>query len=162
MPARDRAAVENVPNWKDWAIRLAAAYDLFGNGKTALKANVGEIRRVGGAGVRRDRSTRWPAQTETRTWADLDGNRIGPRCATGTCSAPRSSAARPTSVRCRARIVPIRTLKREYNWEYGVQIQHELFPRVSVTARLSPAHLRQHRHDRQPEPEPVRLDGVDR
>ncbi len=32
----------NVPNWNDWAVRLAAAYDLFGNGKTALKANAGK------------------------------------------------------------------------------------------------------------------------
>ena len=37
VAARDRPAVENVPNWNDWAIRLAAAYDLFGTGKTASK-----------------------------------------------------------------------------------------------------------------------------
>ena len=37
---RDFAAIENVPNWNDWAIRLAGSYDLFGTGKTALKGNV--------------------------------------------------------------------------------------------------------------------------
>ena len=37
---RDFAAIENVPNWNDWAIRLAGSYDLFGTGKTALKANI--------------------------------------------------------------------------------------------------------------------------
>ncbi len=33
------AAVENVPNWKDVNPRVSVAYDLFGNGKTALKAS---------------------------------------------------------------------------------------------------------------------------
>ena len=28
-----------MPKWNDWALRLAGSYDLFGNGKTALKAN---------------------------------------------------------------------------------------------------------------------------
>src|SRR5262245_50849729 len=40
--ARNFAAVENVPNWTDWAVRFAAAYDLTGDGKTALKANAGK------------------------------------------------------------------------------------------------------------------------
>ena len=33
-------AVSNVPNWKDIDPRVAAAYDLFGDGKTAVKASV--------------------------------------------------------------------------------------------------------------------------
>ena len=30
-----------MPNWKDISPRLGAAYDLFGNGKTAIKASLG-------------------------------------------------------------------------------------------------------------------------
>ena len=40
--ARNFAEVPNVPNWNDWAVRFAAAYDLFGTGKTAIKANAGK------------------------------------------------------------------------------------------------------------------------
>ena len=40
-PARHYDGISNVPNWKDISPRLGAAYDLFGNGKTALKASFG-------------------------------------------------------------------------------------------------------------------------
>ena len=40
-PARDFGRIENVPNWKDVDPRFGVAYDLFGNGKTAVKASIG-------------------------------------------------------------------------------------------------------------------------
>lgn len=41
VPGLDFARVDDVPNWKDVSPRLGAAYNLFGNGKTAVKASVG-------------------------------------------------------------------------------------------------------------------------
>ena len=41
LPARSYAQVNNVPLWKDLNPRVGGAYDLFGNGRTALKASLG-------------------------------------------------------------------------------------------------------------------------
>ena len=37
VPARHFDAIENLPNWRNWAPRSSLVYDLFGNAKTALK-----------------------------------------------------------------------------------------------------------------------------
>ena len=52
--ARNFPAIPNVPNWNDWAVRSAGAYDLFGNGKTALKANAGKYVGLAAAGYAAD------------------------------------------------------------------------------------------------------------
>ena len=158
VPARERPAYKNVPNWKDWAIRLAAAYDLFGNGKTALKVNASKYVASAALGFAEGFNT-LTAATETRTWTDLDGNRsvldaqgnlqrneiLG-----GTANFGQASSV--------DRLDP--GLRREHNWEYGASIQHELFAARLGHGRLSSPHLRQPRRHRQPEPQPERLDDV--
>jgi hypothetical protein len=41
--ARSYAAVENIPNYKDISPRFGAVYDLFGNGKTAIRGSWGRF-----------------------------------------------------------------------------------------------------------------------
>ncbi len=62
-----------MPNWNDWAVRFAAAYDLFGNGKTALKANAGKYVAAQAAGFAQTFNG-MSGVTQTVTWTDLDRN----------------------------------------------------------------------------------------
>ncbi len=42
VPARSYPQVKDTPNWKDGTVRLAAAYDVFGDGNTAIKGSWGK------------------------------------------------------------------------------------------------------------------------
>ena len=84
VPARQFEAIENLPNWNDWAPRLAVVYDLFGNGKTAVKASVNRYNLARTTGVA---SAYNPllSQTATLQWRDVNGDDIaqGERGCTG-------------------------------------------------------------------------------
>src|SRR5262249_39624898 len=130
IAARNFPAIEDVPNWNDWSIRLAGAYDLFGNGKTALKANAGKYVASQAAGYAANFNG-MTYSTQTRPWVDLDRNgtildangNIQFNEVIGGTSNFGGITARPDP-----------SLARGYNWEYSAQVQHELRPRVSVTA----------------------------
>ena len=131
VAARDRPAVKNVPNWHDWAIRLAAAYDLFGTGKTAVKVNASKYVASAALGFAEAFNT-MTAATETRTWNDADGNR-SVLDASGRLQRNEIIGGTANFGQASGTDRPDPELKREYNWEYGATIQHELYPRVSVS-----------------------------
>jgi len=128
--ARNFAAIPNVPNWNDWAIRLAGAYDLFGTGKTALKANAGKYVAAQAAGFAQTFNGMSGATT-TVGWSDLDRN--GTILDANGNIQVNEVGARPANFgQITARPDP--ALARGYNWEYSAVIQHELMPRFSVSA----------------------------
>jgi hypothetical protein len=65
-----------VDSYKDLQPRLAATYDVFGNGKTALKANIGKYLEatITASNYGIANPTSRIAQNVTRNWTDANGN----------------------------------------------------------------------------------------
>jgi hypothetical protein len=133
-------------NWKDISPRMGAAYDLFGNAKTAVKFHLGKyMEALSSLG---DDTTLNPLQrialTTTRSWNDRGGLGINgdlvPQCnmanpdANGECG-PMANRNLGTNTVTRT-WDPDYTSgwgKRAYNWEMSLSVQQQLAPRVSVT-----------------------------
>jgi hypothetical protein len=134
-----------VANWKDINPRVGIAYDLFGNGRTALKASW--ARYVNGVGLAAGSITDnnnpeiTVGVTDTRSWTDIDKNgspydssgRIQLNELTNSATTPSFGRNIPSST-----ITDPAVLEgwgtRAYNTEISVSGQHELAPRVSVSA----------------------------
>jgi carboxypeptidase family protein len=136
VPTRDITfpEVPNVPNWKDLSPRFGVAYDLFGTGKTALKATISQYL----FGPELITFTRLAnpvgaiASNATRTWGDANGDFIPQLIELGALSASTFGTPNITT-----RYDPELLNgfgKRGYNWEFSTTIQHELIPRVGVSA----------------------------
>jgi hypothetical protein len=141
---------EGITGYNDLSPRVGAAYDLFGNGKTSLKANIGRYLHPAsnqGRYINANPSERVSTITG-RAWTDNNAN-FWPDCNILNGN-PQSPALTGSIDTCgvwadpnfgRAR--PATTLdpsilggwgSRPYDWQFGVSVQQELMPRVSVEA----------------------------
>ena len=125
-------------NWgPDTAPRFSAGYDLFGNGKTALKFSASKYYR------RYDADPFMPyadagRQTESRNWFDCDINAAGSGCSTLVLPTNNDGIAQDNEIGpgtatfgARANRNP-QNLQRQYNWEYTVGVQDQVLPRLAV------------------------------
>jgi hypothetical protein len=132
--------IDNVPNWKDVEPRVSAAYDLFGNGRTALKASAS--RSVEQDSIRYAAANNPAATVATQTaipWTDTNGNFV-PDCdllvstANGECGGyltKNFGSQNPATVYDPAILDGWGV--RPYNWEFSASVQHQIVPRVSAT-----------------------------
>ena len=129
----------NVQNWKDLSPRVGFAMDVFGNGRTAVKASV--ARYVAGqqiAVANQVNPVTALSLSDTRRWTDRDGNGL-PLDANGNIQFNElaDSTSTPTFGRdvSTTRYDPAVLEgwhKRGYNMEYTVAAQHQIAARVSV------------------------------
>jgi hypothetical protein len=136
-------------HWKDITPRMGAAYDLFGNGKTAIKFNLGKYvtaLTASNSDLDLNPLIRTTLQT-TRTWNDLlypvgdprRGN-YAPDCDL-TNPAANAECGRMDDQNFGKELFTKSFDtdlihgwgKRTYNWEMGVSVQQELLPRVGLT-----------------------------
>jgi hypothetical protein len=160
FPGASFEEADGVTGYNDITPRFGAAYDVFGNGKTALKVNMGKY--LQGASVSNlaygaNPVLRTPAGTGTfggtfapsmtRTWADTNGNFI-PDCVLENPAA--QSPATTGSIDTCGQVSNLNFAstqligatydpdllsgwgKRPSDWSLGISVQQELFPRASV------------------------------
>ncbi|MFM8535265.1 MAG: carboxypeptidase regulatory-like domain-containing protein [Acidimicrobiia bacterium] len=130
IQARNFPEIPNVPNWKDWSVRAAAAYDVFGTGKTAVKVNASKYIASAAAGFAQTFNP-MNYSTQTRAWVDFDGNK-SILDAAGNIQFNEVIGGTSNFGQITSRPDP--DLKRGYNWEYGASVQQQLADRISVTA----------------------------
>jgi hypothetical protein len=141
VPAREFAAVHDVPNWTDLNPRVGASYDLFGNGQTALRMSLGRYvfpeTTVLTAAVNPIITS---VNSVNRTWNDTNRNNL-PDCdlldssANGECGAFQNlnfGRNNPSATQY-ADDVTRGFGVRPYNWDMAAEVQHELRPGISIT-----------------------------
>jgi len=139
--ARSFAAIPDVPNWKDINPRVGVSYDVFGNGKTAIKASVS--RYVTASFLTAFTTAVNPlavGNNASRQWFDANhdyipqGDPLNPL--------PNGEYLGTIDPNFGKSVVTTRYDPavsegwgaRPYNWEYSATLQHQLMPRVSLEA----------------------------
>ena len=138
VPERNFAAVKNAPNWKDINPRLGVSYDLFGNGRTAIKATVGRYI-SGGSLATNVNPVNTSVNSATRAWTDSNNN-FAPDCdwnnpaTNGECG-PLSNLnfgkVNPTATRFDKEVLEGWGV-RPYNWSVSAGVQHQVADGASI------------------------------
>jgi hypothetical protein len=113
-----------LPTWTNVSPRLGAAYDLFGNGRTAIKGNIGIYVQSEGTGFA---NTYNPQifSTDTRTWDDLNRDDIAQENELGPPQNLNFGVRRNQN--------PDPDIDRPYQWVSDIGIQHEVLPGLGVS-----------------------------
>jgi hypothetical protein len=132
----------SVSGYNDITPRFGVAYDVFGNGRTAIKFNAGHYldAATNDSAYTRNNPANRILSTVTRNWTD-DGDKVV-ECdllnfqANGECVALTGNNLNFGNVGSGLTRVNPATLSgwgvRENDWQWGVTVQQELIPRVSV------------------------------
>jgi len=123
--------VTNIPTWTDIDLRIGAAYDLFGNGRTAVKGAAGRYMQQEALGFIENFNPQLAGsatagrQTDTRTWRDLNGNDIAEESELGPTTNRSFGASRFRN--------PNPDVERAWQMLYNLSLQHELRPGIGLS-----------------------------
>ena len=125
-----------MPTWKDIAPRFGVVYDLFGNAKTALKFGLNKYNESRTTFFA-NRYNPLALSSASLSWTDSNGDDIAQGelgCTYLTAGCEINMAQMPSTFG-RAQLNRVDpNFKRVYNIETTAGIQHELLPRVSLSA----------------------------
>ncbi|MDP2322245.1 MAG: TonB-dependent receptor [Acidobacteriota bacterium] len=134
VPERTFDEIVDVPDWSDFAPRMALVYDLMGNGRTAIKYSFNRYNLSRTTGIAAAYNPLL-SQTATLPWRDVNGDDIaqGERGCTGYPSVGcEISFAGLSSNFGIAALNEYGKYPRTWNLEQGVEVQHELLPGLSL------------------------------
>ena len=131
--ARTVPEAKNLPGFKDITPRLGFAYDLFGNGKTAIKGSWGKyLMGLGGGDAAQLSPANSIIQNTQRLWGDANGD-FTPDCdlrnlqANGECGTVANLAfGQPVSATVWDEASRTGWGVREFSHRYSLAVQHEL------------------------------------
>jgi hypothetical protein len=144
VPARSLEDEPDVPNWNTVSPRLGFAWDVEGNGKTAVKAGWGRYMRAYSSGFADTYDPNF-FTSATLSWADLngdniaqgglsylpDGTRVGCVYRTPGCEIDFSTLSSRFGTKQEQTFDP--NIKRPNQYEMNVSVQREVIPGTSVT-----------------------------
>jgi hypothetical protein len=129
VPARSFPEVKDVPNWDDISPRLGAAYDVFGNGRTAVKGFIGRyviFEPMAGV-ISQNSPVNLTVTSASRTWSD-NGDYLPQENELGPLSNPNFGRTVQNT-----RFDPaVLTGNRPYNWQGSLQLQQQLWSGVAL------------------------------
>jgi hypothetical protein len=135
VPSRHFDPVHNVPLWRNWAPRFGVAYDVRGDGRTAIKYSLNRYNQwdmLGTAGTYNPLAL----VTAQLRWTDLNRDDIAqgePGCVYKTPGCEIDFSTMPANFGTRALSTAV-NLQRWYTVENGFEVQHALSGRISVSS----------------------------
>jgi hypothetical protein len=125
-----------LPTWNSASPRFGAVYDLFGNQKTAVKFSIGKYMQAGSTGFSETYNP-LALTTNQLAWTDLNNDTV-PQGELGCVYLQPGCEINLAQLTAGFGVANISTfdpdIKRMYNVETSINVQHELLPRVSVSA----------------------------
>jgi hypothetical protein len=133
----------SVDAYNDITPRFGVAYDLFGNGKTALKFTMGHYldAATNDSAYTRNNPANRTVSTYDRGWTDSDNDKVVDcnllvLTANGECAGLPGNSLNFGNQSATTTLTNPDTLKgwgvRENDWQWGVTVQQELLPRMSI------------------------------